>query len=1082
LWFLDRLTPGTGTYNIPSPLRLRGPVEPKVLAAALSLLVRRHETLRTRFAAPDGVPVQIVDPPLPVTLPSVDLSALPETLRQEVAARLTGEETARPFDLGHGPLLRALLLRLAPDEHGLVLTVHHIVSDGWSVRILLSELTELYRAIASGRPEPFPPLPLQYRAYARWQRERLSGREIQRQIAYWRQRLAGAPPALDLPLDRPRPAVQTYHGQSALTLLDPRLVDDLRRLGLSERASLFMTLLAVWKVLMARLAGQDDVLVGTPVAGRMRTEAESLIGCFLNTLVLRTDLSGNPGVRGLLRRVRETAVGAFAHQEIPFERLLEEIQPERDLSRTPLFQVFFNLANFPEVAGELPGGVTVEPLWGVEAESKFDMTVYATESRSGVYLSLVFNADLFDVVRMEELLRQYRGLLVQAAESPEAPLAALSLLTPEAARVLPDPAAPLSDEWVGAVHELLREQARARPDKVALFDAAGDWTYRALDEASDRIAAYLLAFGIGKEDCVAVWAHRSALLPVALFGILKAGAAFTILDPAYPAARLAEIVRLARPRGFLALSRAGDVPPEVEEALAGIGPACRLTLPTDLAILPPGRVEVEVGPDDLALLAFTSGSTGSPKGILGLHGSLSHFLPWLAGRFELSEGDRHTMLSGLAHDPLQRDIFTSLCLGAALAIPAPEDIASPGRVASWMARQGITFANLTPAMAQLATEAPGGGEELATVPSLRWLMLIGDVLTRRDVERLRRLAPQATCVNLYGATETQRALSYHVVGDEVSRIVPLGVGMKDCQLLVLDASGRTAGIGEVGEIAVRSPHLARGYLDDEAGTREKFVANPATGQSGDRLYRTGDLGRYLPDGQVTFAGRLDGQVKLRGFRIELGEIEAVLGSLPGVREAVAVVRDDRPERSLVAYLVLDAGVEIAALRRALRARLPAYMVPAAIVALDRLPLLPNGKVDRSALPTPQGEARVHLPPATETERTLAGIWASLLSGREIGRDDDFFALGGHSLLATRVLARVRDAFGVELPVATVFAEPTLLGLALAIDRARGESAAPALPKLLPRRRASLASRVAQLSDAEVAEQLRQQRGEERPDA
>ncbi len=1106
LWFLDQFQPGSWTYNIPSPMRLRGALRPAVLERCFGEILQRHEALRTRFENRDGAPLQVIDPPRPVFLPRIDLAALPLADRRREAERITAAEAVLPFDLERGPVLRFALLRLGEidlqEEHVLLMTVHHIVSDGWSVGVFSRELTQLYEAFALGRSSPLPPLPAQYADFARWQRGWLTGPQLDSQLAYWRERLAGHAPGLDLPRDRPRPAIQTFRGGSALLELPHGLSARLKALALKEKASAFMVLLAAFEILLQRLSGQDDILVGTPVAGRTRPEIEGLIGFFLNTLVLRTDLAGRPAFRELVRRVRAAALGAFAHQDLPFEKLLEDLQPERDLSRTPLFEVFFNFLNFPASGARLPGGVSLEWLGFGEMESKFDLTVYAMEGEEGFRFNFVYNADLFDAARIAEMLRQYQSLLSQAVQEPDRANDSFSLLTPETSALLPDPTEPLSEESPGLVHELFAARAALHPERPAVTDAEGIWTYGELAAAAGRLAAWLRAGGIGPGDCVAVYAHRSAPVVWAVLGVLEAGAAFVVLDPAYPPARLATMVDLAGPRGWLEVAAAGAPQAELEARLRDLAEAGRLvrrlSLPGGgpesarplLAALPEaGGERPAVGPDDVALIAFTSGSTGIPKGILGRHGPLTHFLPWLGERFGLGEADRYSMLSGLAHDPLQRDMFTPLCTGATLCVPPPEEIGVPGRLAAWMAREGITVAHLTPAMGQVLTEPPGGGVELPQVPSLRWVLLVGDVLTRLDVDRLRSIAPRVTCVNLYGSTETQRAVGYHIVEPErpdgaerAQQVLPLGRGMKDVQLLVLNPAGDLAGIGELGELCIRSPHLARGYLGDETLSRERFRENPFTRRPGDRIYRTGDLGRYLPNGEAVFAGRADSQVKIRGFRIELGEIEAALGRLPGVREAVVVVRESPAmpgDRRLVAYVVPDPErpADPAAAEKALRRQLPVYMIPSAFVVLERLPLLPNGKVDRRALPDPGEDRRDYVPPSTPTEETLAEIWRTLLGTERIGAGDDFFRLGGHSLLATRVASRVRDAFGVELPLPVLFQETTLSRLAAWIDRERAERPGPALPKIQPRRRgtAEVRARVEGLSDEEVQELLRRKK-------
>ncbi len=1065
LWFLDRLTPGTGAFNLAGPLRLRGRFDSRLLDRCFDEIFRRHETLRTRFGIRDGAPVQIIDPPSSRPLPRVDLAGLPEPVRQREAEWLAAQEQSLPFDLGRGPLLRPILLRLDPGEHFLLLTMHHIATDGWSFGILYQEIVALCEAFAAGRPSPLPEPPVQYADYAIWQRERLEGEGLEALLAYWRERLDGAPQVLDLPLDRPRPAVQTFRGATEIVVLPRPLADRVKAFAAAEGASLFMALLAGFEVLLHRFSGQEDVLVGSPIAGRSRPELEGLIGLFLNSLVLRTSFAGQPGFRELLRRVRETALGAYAHQDMPFEKLLQELRPERDLSRTPMFQVFFNMLNYPFSSVQLLNGVSIESVGSPEAESRFDITLYAGDEAQGIRLYLNYNADLFDRARIVEMLHQYQRVLEQAVASPETPVGHLSLLT--GAVALPDPAAPLGREWRGAVHELFVERARLHPERPAVVDAEGAWTYADVEAASRRIAARLRAAGVGTGDRVAVWAHRSAPLVPAIFGILRAGAAFVLLDPAYPALRLAETVRLAGPKAWIDLAAAGAVPAEVEAAISGLP---RLTeegeeLPFD---------DVATGPDDLAYVAFTSGSTGQPKGILGRHGPLSHFLPWQRERFDLRETDRYSLLSGLSHDPLQRDVFTSLCLGATLCVPTLEEIATPGRLAAWMAAHGITVAHLTPAMGQVLTE-PGPGAP-SDIPALRWIFLVGDALTRLDVSRLQSLAPNATCVNLYGSTETQRAVGYHIVepgeadAERAAQVLPLGRGMRDVQLLVLNPAGHLAGVGELGEICVRSPHLAKGYLGDEALTAERFRPNPFSGDPEDRIYRTGDLGRYLPSGEVAFAGRADQQVKIRGFRIELSEIEAALCGQPGVREAVVLLRQDARDRRLVAYLVADEP-DLAALRDGLRERLPSYMVPAAFVVLDRLPVTPNGKVDRRALAKIEPEGldagleTAFVEPQSELESAIAAVWREVLGLERVGVQHNFFDLGGHSLLLVRLHARLQEALRRELTLVDLFNYPSIRALAQHLGRPASAPAALEMSKARAQRQIEAARRQKELARA-----------------
>jgi len=1088
LWLLEQLQPGNVAYNIPIAVRLRGPLDPRRFARCLDAVAARHESLRTTFHAVDGQPFQRIAPALALGLPVVDLRGLAGGAEgaggsaELEARRLAEAEAATPFDLERGPLLRARLVRLPGDRQLLLINMHHIISDGWSVRLLLYEVTRLYGAApvpagATAAPSAsvLPPLPVQYADYAHWQRRWLEGDVFARQLDYWRQELGGELPALDLPIDHPRPAVQTFRGGAQRAPVPAPLAANLRALSRREGASLFMTLLAGFALLLRRFGGQEDILIGVPIAGRHHREIEPLIGFFLNSLVLRTDLSGQPSFRQLLRRVRRAALDAYAHQDLPFERLLRELQPERDLSRTPLFQVYFNFQNLPELDLGMPG-IEVEEVLDVEEPSKFDLTLYVHNDGGELRLHLVYNAALFAAERIAEALRQYLALLEQAVAEPDAPAASFSLVTAEARHLLPDPTLPLDDGWAGAVHEHFAAWARRAPDRLAVTDPSGAWTYAELDRQSNRLANRLLAAGIGgvrREDPVAIYAHRSATLVWAVLGTLKAGAAFVILDPAYPAARLIDILRMAQPRAWLEMAAAASPPPALAAAVGELPECLRLRLPPwpacgddggPLADSPDSEPEIPCGPERLAYIAFTSGSTGTPKGVLGRHGPLSHFLPWQAAELGLQADDRFSLLSGLSHDPLQRDIFTPLFLGAAICIPDPAEILGAGRLAAWMGDARVSVAHLTPATGQLLTESgAAGGEDPAGSPpplhDLRFVLLVGDVLTRRDVDRLQRLAPRVTVVNLYGSTETQRAVGYHLAATAANgastgpaaalrgkAILPCGRGMKDVQLLVFGGGGQLAGVGEVGELAVRSPHLARGYLGDPQATAEKFQVNPFTGLSGDRLYRTGDLGRYLPDGEVAFAGRADTQVKIRGYRIELGEIEAQIGRLPAVRESVVLATDsEAADKRLVAFVVARPGTEldVPQLRAHLRHALPAFMVPAAFQLLPGLPLTPNGKVDRKLLlqraKAPSETAMDYIAPRNDLEAAIAGILRDVLKVERVGVEDNFFELGGNSLLLVQAQSRLQAAFARELPVFELFNNPTVRDLA----RFLGASSEPA---------------------------------------
>ncbi len=1075
LWLLDRLEPGTTAYNIPAQARLRGRLDILALELAIDGILRRHDALRTTFSEQGSQPVQVIAPAESFRLPVADLVGLPEELRRAEELRLLAA-SGLPFDLERGPLFRAALVRLAAGEHLLLLDMHHIVSDGWSFGVFFRELTALYESFHEGRVSSLPELPVQYPDFAVWQRGWLQGAALDEQLAYWRERLAEAPAELELPLDRVRPAVQAHRGGSVQADLPSGLVARLRELALHEGASPFMTFLAAFQLLLSRLSGQDDVVVGSPSAGRSRSDIEGLIGMFLNTLVLRTSLSGNPTFRELLGRVKEVVLGAYRYQAIPFERLLEELQPERQLSRTPIFQVLFNFVSLSNLQMSL-SGVEVDLIESAEAESKFDFTLYVNELPDSLRFDLVYNADLFEPERMAQMLHQLEHLLAQAAADPDRRIGEMSLVTTAAASLLPDPAQPLGGEWRGAIHQALSRTAAEHPDRVAVEDVQRSvWTYAELESRANQLARFLISQGVKKGDAVAVWAHRSVPLVQALMGTLKAGAAFMILDPAYPVPRLLDYLRIGRPTAWIAVPGAPPPPVEVEEAASAL---CRVELDA-LSRLPETDPDISIGPDDAACLTFTSGSTGMPKGVVGRHGPLTYFYPWMAERFGLSEDDRFGMLSALSHDPLQRDVFTPVWLGACMVLPDPDRIGAPGYLAGWLRSERVTVLHLTPAMMGMVLDSTDKGPDLISdLPDLRRAFVVGDLLKKGDVEHLQEIAPSAVCVNLYGSTETQRSVSYFEVPrhpglDRLGKeVLPLGRGMEGCQLLVLNQGGSLAGVGESGEIYLRSRHLALGYLGDEALTAERFRPNPllASPEAGDRVYRTGDLGRYLPDGGVEFAGRADFQVKLRGFRIELGEVEAALARYPGVRECVVIAREDRPgDRRLVGYLVGSIAPGGAApgqhdLRAFLGSRLPAYMVPAAFVVLAALPLTRTGKVDRRALPPPAEEQHEadRIVEKSPVEELLTGIWADLLGVSDVALTQSFFELGGHSLLATRMISQVRAVLGVELPLRSVFEEPTLSGFAALTERVRLGNAEGALVPPLVRvpRGGSLPSSFAQ---------------------
>jgi amino acid adenylation domain-containing protein len=1010
LWALQRLAPHSPAHNIPVTLRISGPLDAEALERAVGEIVRRHEALRTVIVDAGGVPAQRVLPFAGFRLPVHDLTAMGRDGREEEARRRISEDRRTPFDMDGAPLFRAFLVRVAADDHLLHADVHHAVFDGWSAAVYQRELWALYAAFSRGEASPLPELAVQYADYATWQRGWMDDDAVEGEVGWWRKTLSGAPPLLELPTDRPRPAARSGRANVTGALLPAEILDGVRTLARREGATPFMVLLAALDVVLSRWSGQDDVVVGTQVAGRTHARTGPMLGMFANTLALRVSLAENPTFRALLARVREATLAAYAHQEVPFERVVEALGVPRSPAHSPVFQVRLNYLDLDGGPLRLPDGLFAEPYSTGEPGAPFDLTVYAAESPDGLAITAVYAADLFGPERIAELVEQVSAVLRQAVADPHAEVGALSLRTDEAARVLPDPRRMIEAEaWTGALHAHVGRRAAESPDAVAMEDARERWTYAELDAAANRIAHRLLADGVRPGDTVAVWAHRSAPLVRALLAAWKAGAAFVSLDPAYPPARLAEYVRIARPSALLRIGAGGEVPPEVAEALGA-------TVKSTVVLAAKGKDGVEdqpaeappvdVGPDDLAYVAFTSGTTGTPKAVAGTHRPLAHFFGWYRREMGAGAEDRFTLLAGLAHDPLLRDVFAPLSVGASIVIPDPEGLVTPGWLAEWMGRERITVSHLTPATLQLTA---AGAEDL-TLPALRLACFGGDLLRAADVRTLRSIAPGARAVNFYGATETPQAMGAWPVPDDLSaerETLPVGRGIDGVDLLIINPAGQVAGIGEVGEIAIRTPYLSRGYLNDAELTAARFVANPWTGNAADRMYHTGDLGRYRPDGAVEIAGRADAQMKVRGFRVEAGEVEAALRSHPSVREAVARVVGAGEDGRLVAWLVAEGEPPRAvAIRGHLRKLLPGYMVPSSFVWLDALPLTPNGKVDRRALPAPDAPAPLAPEaPRTETEEGIAGIWT--------------------------------ESPGVEIALRAMFGTPAVAALAVHVEAAGG---------------------------------------------
>ncbi len=1031
LWLVDRMEPGSAAYVMSAALRLRGRLDPEALERAFGETVRRHEALRTVFAERGGEPVQVVRDPAPVALPVTDLRHLPAGERERAAADAAARGAQRPFDLAAGPLLRAELLRLDAEEWALRVDVHHAVADGWSVGVLVGELSEAYSAAVEGRATSLPDLPVQYADYAVWQRGWLRGGALERETAYWRERLAGAPPLLDLPTDRPRPPTQGTDGGSRAFAVPPAAADALRALARREGATPFMALAAAWQLLLSRWSGQEDVLVGTPVAGRRRRELEPLVGFFVNTLVLRTDLGGDPGFRALLGRVREATLGALAHQEVPFEKLVEELAPERSLSHTPFFQAVIALGEGGRALPRL-AGLEAEPLDTGPGAAKFDLTLeLADEGPGGFRGALTYRAELWDGPTVERMLGHLGALLAGAAADPERPVSALPVLdAAERARVL--------EEWNATerpypaglrVHDLFAAQAARTPAAVAVVHRGETVTYAELDRRSARLASALRRRGVGPETRVGVCMGRTSELLVALLAVLRAGGAYVPLDPAYPRERLGFMVEDARvglvltEPGLAGRLPEGGAVPVFADAASGE---------------PDDALESGVLPENLSHVIFTSGSTGRPKGVMIRHSSTVVLLHWL--RENVSDEERSSVLfsTSINFDVSVAEVFGTLCWGGRLVL-----VESALELASLV--EPVVYASMVPSAAAELLRAGG-------IPaSVRTLNLGGEALPGELAQALYALGTVDRVGNLYGPTEDTTYSTYSVVERGGGR-VHVGRPVANTRAYVLDRHLHPVPVGVVGELYLAGDGLARGYASRPDLTAERFLPDPF-GAPGARMYRVMDRVRRRPDGVLEYLGRTDHQVKVRGFRIELGEVEAVLGRHPSVRDVVAVVREDRPgDRRIVAY-VTGAGAAAGELRAHAGAHLPEYMVPSAVVVLDAFPLTPNGKTDRGALPAPEApSADAHVEPATPTEKALAGIWAEVLGVERVGARDDFFALGGHSLLAARVAGRVREELGADLPLRALFEAATVEALAARVEALSGTGAPPSPLVPVPRDR------------------------------
>ncbi|MBZ4414933.1 non-ribosomal peptide synthetase [Myxococcus sp. RHSTA-1-4] len=1071
LWFLAQVDAGGFSYNVPFFSRLRGPLDVAALERALTELVLRHEALRTTFGEEGGQPVQRIAPEAVVPLPVETLEArawevvvrraeaevplpaesweartrdemrpaeaeapLPvetlEELEREVVRRAE-EEARRPFDLEKGPLLRARLLRLAPEEHVLLLMLHHIACDGWSLELLERELRVLYAAFSTGAAPALPALPVQYADYTLWQRAWLKDEVLEEQLAWWKAHLAGASPALELPLDRPRPPVQSFIGTSLTVPLSPSLSSAVKELGRREGVTPFMLLLAGYQALLSRYSGQRDVVVGTPISGRNRREVEGLIGFFVNTLALRMDVDGEERFRGLLRRVREACLGAYAHQDVPFEMLVDALQPVRDLSRSPLFQVMFVLQGVRPLPS-LPGLDASEVAFDA-GMAKFDLTLFMRETAEGWLCVWEYSTTLFDEATVRRLADSYVRLLEAAVADPEALVGELPLLGEEERRRL-------VEEWSGRVdaeyapelmHEWVEAQVARTPDAVAVTDGREELTYARLEAQANQLAHHLVALGVKPGGTVGLCVERgSPRMPVAVLATLKAGAAFLPLDPSYPVERLAQMLEDTGAPVVLVQGR-------LEEALPRGLEARLVRLEQEAEAIdarPTFAPAVPLSSETPCYFVYTSGSTGRPKGIVMSHRAVGNMLRWLLER-TVDPAATTLQFASLNFDVSFQELFGTWCLGGKVLLVSEVQRRDPVRLLRLMVEHEVgrlylpfvalqalcEVAQLEPRLPPL-NEVVTAGEQLQVTPAL--------------VAFFERL-PGCVLENQYGPSEAHVVTAWRARGapSRWPALPPVGAPIHNVQVYVLDERGAPCPVGVAGEVYVGGASVAHGYHGRPELTAERFLPDALSGQPGGRLYRTGDKARWLADGNLEFLGRLDGQVKVRGFRVELGEVEVALRGLSGVKDAAAVVREDGGVKRLVGYVVRGAeeAWDAEALKRQLGRRVPEYMVPSVLVRLEALPLTPSGKVDRKALPAPDTQrqelASTYEAPRDELERQLVGVWEEVLGVRPVGVRDDFFSLGGHSLLAIRLLARIRSSLGRALPVSALFQQATVAHLA-----------------------------------------------------
>jgi amino acid adenylation domain-containing protein len=1016
LWYMNRLAPGSPVYNVADVVEFQGEYSAAAMGKAFHELVQRHEILRTEFSYRDGQPAQIILPEIALPLQELDLTSLPQQEREMEWRRVLQEQVRAPFDLSRAPLFRAIVVRLSGRKHRLLLTIHHILVDEWSMEILHQEIQRLYNALAEGWPWPLPELPIQYADFACWQRQWLKGEVLERQASYWKQELAGATSVLESPTDKPRPAVQSFRGATETFRLPAELLEQLKTLSREQQATLFMTLEAAFMALLHRYSGQEDIVVGTPISGRTHGETQNLIGFFLNTVLLRAKFSARENFLSLLQQVRERALGAYAHPDLPFERLVAELAPDRDPSRTPLFQVMFILHNSEGVSqvSKVSGNRELET-----GTSKFDLTLVLSESDGALDGLFEYSTDLFEPATIRRLAGYYARLLEAMVARPEQSIAEMPML-PEAER------RQLLVDWNDTavelprkefcLHQLIEEQAARTPDRIALVCEKQEITYGELDRRANQLAQHLKSAGVGPDVLVGLYLQRSIEMVVAMLAVLKAGGAYVPMDPGYPSARIALVIDDAR-LGFLVTTQQvrAALPASSARVVSLDGDAKAIAAQSSSA--PAANAQNK----NLAYVIYTSGSTGKPKGVMVEHRNVVNFF---AGMDQIIGAEAGTWLAvtSISFDISVLELLWTLARGFQVVIHGE---GNTDRIPAEISRHGVTHLQVTPSLLRALVSDPQSRQALA---GLKKIFVGGEALPGSLVAALRSVFP-GELYNMYGPTETAIWSTVHPVQEERSNI-PIGKPIANTQVYVLDSQMRLVPRGATGHLFIGGDGVVRGYWNRPELTAERFVSDPF--RPGGRLYRTGDLARFLPDGSLEFLGRSDFQVKIRGFRIELGEIEAALEQQPGVDQAVVAAREDRAgEKVLAAFYVAKAGKSVPAgeLRSALEATLPHYMVPSHFVALEKLPLTANGKIDRNALPSlapaERRSASAGEEPRGEFEEFLANAWRKALGLERVCREDNFFQLGGHSLAALRIAFQCQQEFQVDVPLPVFVQYPVL---------------------------------------------------------